>query len=308
VYYGSAFLYFKKLMRIVTLATVATEFLNRPGSASSTRRSYESTLLPLLDQYGQTPIEILTRSTLEEYLNSLTHLAYTTHRRHQAIVQSLLNFALEQGHIKVNPIAKLKQRRPDSNRDEHDSDATIRYLSKEQLKHLYRSVQANTRMNALVHLLHQTGARISEILALDLAAIDQGNYKFQVIGKGNKQRWCFYSLEAAKALERYLRYDHHPDCAALFTAQQPISGEVNRLSYATAYKDWKQLTQSSDLTGIRLHDLRHTFATERVGLMGIEELRALMGHERIQTTLRYQKVTSARAEVVAKRALSDLAK
>lgn len=298
----------KKLMRIVTLATVATEFLNRPGSASSTRRSYESTLLPLLDQYGQTPIEILTRPTLEEYLNSLTHLAYTTHRRHQAIVTSLLNFALERGHIKVNPIAKLKQRKPDSSKDEHDSDATIRYLSKEQLQHLYGSIQANTRMNALVHLLHQTGARISEILALDLTAIDQGNYKFQVIGKGNKQRWCFYSLDAAKALERYLRYDHHPDCAALFTAQQPISHEVNRLSYATAYKDWKQLTQNSHLTGIRLHDLRHTFATERVGLMGIEELRALMGHERIQTTLRYQKVTSARAEVVAKRALSDLAK
>jgi integrase/recombinase XerD len=297
-----------RLMQIVTLAAVATEFLSRPGSASSTQRSYESTLLPLLDQYGQTPIEILTRPTLEEYLNSLTHLAYTTHRRHQAIVQSLFNFALERGHIRVNPIAKLKQRQPDSNKDEHDSDATIRYLSEEQLQNLYNAVQANTRMNALVHLLHQTGARISEILALDLAAIDQGNCKFQVIGKGNKQRWCFYSLDAAKVLERYLRYDRHPDCAALFTAQQPISHEVSRLSYAMAYKDWKQLTQKSHLTGIRLHDLRHTFATERVGLMGIEELRALMGHERIQTTLRYQKVTLARAEVVAKRALSDLAK
>jgi integrase/recombinase XerD len=307
VYYESAFLSFIP-MRIVTLATVATEFLDRPGSAASTRRSYESTLLPLLEQYGQTPIEILTRLTLEEYLNSLTHLAYTTHRRHQAIVQSLLNFALERGHIKVNPIAKLKQRKPDCNKDEHDSDATIRYLNPEQLQHLYESIKANTRMNALVYLLHQTGARISEILALDLAAIDQSNCKFQVIGKGNKQRWCFYSLEAAKALERYLRNDRHPNCAALFTAQQPLSYEVSRLSYATAYKDWKQLTQSSHLTGIRLHDLRHTFATERVGLMGIEELRALMGHERIQTTLRYQKVTSARAEVVAKRALSDLAK
>ena len=55
-----------------------------------------------------------------------------------------------------------------------------------------------------------------------------------------------------------------------------------------------------------MHDLRHTFATERVGLMGIEELRALMGHENIQTTLRYQKVTSSRAEEVAKKALKIL--
>jgi site-specific recombinase XerD len=53
-------------------------------------------------------------------------------------------------------------------------------------------------------------------------------------------------------------------------------------------------------------DLRHTFATERVGLMGIEELRALMEHESIQTTLRYQKVTLQRAEKVAQIAFSSL--
>lgn len=54
--------------------------------------------------------------------------------------------------------------------------------------------------------------------------------------------------------------------------------------------------------------VRHTFATERVGLMGIEELRALMGHQNIQTTLRYQKVTSQRAETVAKKAFESLTK
>lgn len=62
------------------------------------------------------------------------------------------------------------------------------------------------------------------------------------------------------------------------------------------------------ITGIRLHDLRHTFATERVGLIGIEELRALMGHQHIQTTLRYQKVTSERAELAAQTALNKLLK
>ena len=55
-----------------------------------------------------------------------------------------------------------------------------------------------------------------------------------------------------------------------------------------------------------MHDLRHTFATERVGLIGIEELRALMGHTNINTTLRYQKVTSERAEIIAHTALNRL--
>ncbi len=55
-----------------------------------------------------------------------------------------------------------------------------------------------------------------------------------------------------------------------------------------------------------MHDIRYTFATERVGLMGIEELRALMGHTDIQTTLRYQKITSERAESIAQKAFSEL--
>ena len=40
--------------------------------------------------------------------------------------------------------------------------------------------------------------------------------------------------------------------------------------------------------------------------MDIEELRALMGHININTTLRYQKVTSERAEIIANEALDRL--
>ncbi|MGB3756160.1 MAG: phage integrase SAM-like domain-containing protein, partial [Rivularia sp. (in: cyanobacteria)] len=88
----------------VTLATVATEFLERPGLATSTRKTYELTLLSLLQKYGSWSIEIISKQTLVEYLNSLNHLKYTTHHKHQAILQSLLNFAVEQRYIKSNPI------------------------------------------------------------------------------------------------------------------------------------------------------------------------------------------------------------
>jgi len=111
-----------------TLATVATEFLQRPGLAKSTLCSYESTLMPLLQEYGRSPIEILTRQTLQEYLNRLSELAYTTHHRHQSIVQALFNFALEQGYIRANPIARLKRRKPNREKGEHETDAVIRYL------------------------------------------------------------------------------------------------------------------------------------------------------------------------------------
>ena len=290
-----------------TLATVATQFLDRPGLAKKTVNSYESALLPLLSQYGRWPIEIVDRETLEDYLNGLTHLAYTTHQRHQSILQSLFNFAVEQGHIKANPIARLKRRKPDPEKGEHSSDTVIRYLTPDQLKRLYQAVKPDCRTHTIVRLLHRTGARISEVLALDLADIDFEYQKFQVLGKGNKQRWCFYSDDVAQQLTTYVQYYRHQGCPALFTGQQPIAETISRLSYRMVYQNWRQLIADiPELKGVRLHDLRHTFATERVGLMGIEELRALMGHQSIQTTLRYQKVTSARAEMVAKRALKTL--
>lgn len=292
---------------VTTLAALATKFLERPGLSQSTIRSYEMALLPLLQQHGYIPVDQLHRQQLEDYLNTLSHLSYTTQNRHLATLRAMLNFAVERDYLASNPIARLKYRKPDRAKGERNTDGTIRYLTSEQLQLLYSYVEPNSRLHTLVMLLHQTGARIAEALALDTDEIDFENRKFQVIGKGNKTRWCYYGTDLADILEKYLRFYHHRHHPALFTARQPKTMEISRLTYHTAYRDWKSLVkQSPKLQAFRLHDLRHTFATERVGLMGIEELRALMGHANIQTTLRYQKVTSSRAEEVAKEALKAL--
>jgi integrase/recombinase XerD len=292
---------------MVTLAQVASQFIYRDDLSSSTRLSYEVTLMPLLVEFGSYPLEIVTRQVIEEYLASLTHLAYTTHNRHQIILQSFFNFAVKKGVLKANPIQGIPLRKPQVNQNEHGCDEVIRYLSQKQLDILYKLVSTDVRLHTIVLLLHRSGARISELLGLNLDEVDLASCKFQVVGKGNKKRWCFYSQDAAILLDKYInfyRYKSHP---ALFTARHPLTFAVTRLSYHRVYTQWRELIAKSHiLQGIRLHDLRHTFATERVGLMGIEELRALMGHKSILTTLKYQKVTSSRAEQVAKNALQIL--
>jgi integrase/recombinase XerD len=291
----------------VTLATVSTEFFERPGLAKSTRYTYELVLLPLLQEYGSWSIAIISRQTLIEYLNSLSELSWTTHHKHQAILQSLFNFAVEQGYIKFNPIHGLKQRKPSQEKGEHKTDTTVRFLTQPQLKLLYYAVAKDLRMNAIVHLLHRTGCRVAELLNLNLSDVDFNSQKFQVIGKGNKQRWCFYSNDAADSLDKYLSLSRLKNHNALFTAQHPGTLKVSRISYSTVYKDWRQLIEPyPQIHGVKIHDLRHTFATERVGLLNIEELRALMGHENIQTTLIYQKVTSQKAEESARKAFNSL--
>ena len=116
----------------ITLARLATEFLNRPGLSKNTRNSYEFTLMLLLSESGRLNVEIISRQLLSEYLNSLTHLSYTTHHRHQAIIQALFNFAVEQSYLSNNPIAGLKRRKPDAEKGEHHTDEVVRYLTPEQ--------------------------------------------------------------------------------------------------------------------------------------------------------------------------------
>jgi integrase/recombinase XerD len=291
----------------VTLATVAVKFLERTGLAPSTIKTYELTLLNFLAEYGSWPIEIISKQTLIEYLDSLSHLKYTTHHKHQAILQSLFNFAVQQEYIKINPIQGLKQRPPQREKGEHKSDTLIRYLTPDQLNILYTATKDDLRLSAIIHILHRTGCRIGELLALNLSDLDIKNQKFQVLGKGNKQRWCFYSNDAAQSLNKYFQHTRHKNINALFTAQHPVTLKVSRISYHTLHDYWREITNTNpELTGVRIHDLRHTYATERVGLISIEELRSLMGHESIQTTLRYQKVTSQKAESAARHALNML--
>jgi len=291
----------------VTLASVATKFLERPGLAKSTIQTYEYTLVPLLNIYGSWSLEIIDREMLVEYLNNQSGIAYTTHHRHQAIITALFNFAVEYGYLKNNPIAYLKRRKPNPNKGEHHSDEVVRYLTTEQLHILYQAIKKDTRLSTLVSLLYSTGARIAEILALNLEDLNLTARKFQVIGKGNKIRWCFYNKDTAENLDDYISYYRYKPHVALFTAQKPFSHSISRLSYATAYSNLIKCTENFvELKGVGFHHLRHTFASQRVGIVGLEELRALMGHENIQTTLRYSKVTSQRAEEVAQQAFKTI--
>jgi len=291
-----------------TLAQVVTAFLCRQGLAASTLKSYELTLLSLLKVHGSLPVQLVNRQLIKDYLESLDELRYTTHNRHQAIISALFNFAVEEGYIQSNPVGRLNQRKPRRERGEHKTDEIIRYFTPSGLDVLYAGVKkSNARLEAIVYLLHRTGARVGELLSLELSQINFEQRKFQVIGKGNKQRWCFYSEDAESSLQDYIKYYRQKHSTALFTAQHPTTRVITPVSYRTVNADWRKVVdQHEELKETRLHDLRHTFATERVGLMAIEELRALMGHENIQTTLRYQKITSSRAELEAKTALNSL--
>ncbi len=252
---------------IITLARVATEFLERPRISPATLKSYESTLIPFLKEYGRWPVDLMSKKIIECYIDQLSSLSVSTRYRHRTIIQALLNFAVEQDYLPSNPLPRLKQHA------RLQKTTSTRSFSPEQLATLYRLVASDIRMHALVCLLHRTGATATEILAVDLKNIDRVNRRFQVVGRAHKQRWCFYSADASEVLERYIHAERSSDCPALFTAQQHFSKQVSRLSYRTVHKHWTGLIEGElTLKGMRIYDLRNTFLKEQMGVIRIEEM------------------------------------
>lgn len=292
-----------------TVARVARELLDSPDLSPRTKTLYEGILTRFVAQCGSTWVEHITREQVEIYLRDLSHLSVRTHHLHQAVIHRLFRFAMERELSEKNPVALIKRRKPDPKKGEHRSDEAVKYLTQAQLKTLMRAASTNSRLSALLWLLYESGARIAEILALKLKDVDLTERQFQVIGKGNKKRLCFYGERAASVLRDYIEHDRQSPSPALFTERLTRSCEVRPLSYATAYRDLREaIDEYKSLTGTRFHDLRHTFATERAQIVSLEVLRALLGHEKIQTTLIYQKITSRVAQESAQEALQKIAK
>jgi integrase/recombinase XerD len=277
----------------IALAKVATDFLERSNLSTSTIRSYESTLMPLLNKYGKFPIAILTRQDIQEYLERFDRLAPSTYNRHQSIVKALFNFAFDRGYLDYNPINRqfreyVYQR--DDRAKSNLKNSAIRYLSPKQLNLVYDSIEKNSRLHILVLFLHHTGIKTSEALALNIDDLDLEWRKFIAVNSFQKQRWCFYGEELAAALDRYLRLYRHQEHLALLTAKHPTTKKVSRSSYRTVHQDWTNLIENNEeLQGLRLQDLRHTFIMERIETIDLVKLKEILGYESIQGLLRYRE-------------------
>lgn len=163
------------------------------------------------------------------------------------------------------------------------------------------------RNAALFHTLFSTGARISELLALDVHEVrgDDGTIapRVFVTGKGNRRRAVFLRPHAARALGRYLlaRRQALPDARALFVSHGP-RGAGARLSRVTG---WKVVTDAAyrladqieaegrprearKLREATPHTFRHFVATWLLNEGAqLSEVSALLGHANTRITEQY---------------------
>lgn len=164
----------------------------------------------------------------------------------------------------------------------------IKYVKKE--KDIYTEVDIermkfgcrSIRDRAIVCFLKATGCRISEMTQLNRSDVDLESLECKVLGKGNKERIVFLDQVAAATLNAYLnaRTDDHP---ALF-----VGKGTDRLKPGGVRKMLSELGQSANVTHVHPHKFRRTTATTLIRHgMPIQEVAAILGHDKLDTTMQY---------------------
>ncbi len=149
---------------------------------------------------------------------------------------------------------------------------------------------------ALLELLYSTGARISEIVELDVDDVDVESRSVRLVGKGRKERDVPVGSYALAALDAYL-VRARPELAgrgrggpALFLNQRGA-----RLSRQSAWAALRTAAQRSGIDHpdrISPHTLRHSFATHLLaGGADVRVVQELLGHASVTTTQIYTRVT-----------------
>ncbi len=151
---------------------------------------------------------------------------------------------------------------------------------------------------ALLELLYATGARISEIVGLDVDDLDLGadTGSAKLLGKGSKERVVPVGSFAREAVDAYLvRGRPALSTAGVGTPAVFLNTRGRRLSRQSAWAVLRQAARRAGIAGadqVSPHVLRHSFATHLLaGGADIRVVQELLGHASVTTTQIYTHVT-----------------
>lgn len=154
-------------------------------------------------------------------------------------------------------------------------------LEKPNAKHAPKKANRRTKLSsyvtAAIRLLMFTGCRLREILHLEWRHVDMDRgVLFLPDSKTGKKTVVLAApaLAVLASLERLGRF--------------VIAGEYEEKPRSDLKRPWSQIIRYAELEGVRIHDLRHTFASFGAGAnIGLPMIGKLLGHTQARTTERY---------------------
>lgn len=200
-------------------------------------------------------------------------IADSTLEGQRQIFSSFFGWLWREGLIEMNPVLNLGAIKVAKKVREAYKPIDIERL---------KSTCSSQRNLAIIMFLLSTGCRIGEIVGLNRDDINFANNEVVVLGKGNKERTVFFDDVTSMHLKKYLD-SRKDDSLPLFVGKR---GE--RLQPGGVRIMLKTLAKEAGVDNVHPHKFRRTFATMLISHgMPIQEVASILGHEKLDTTMRY---------------------
>lgn len=257
------------------------------GCSEKTLAYYQKTIEVMLDNVGK-DIKQITTDDLRNYLtayqqqNNLSKVTVDNVRR---IISSFYSWLEDEDYIIKSPVRRIHKVKAVSSIKETYSDEALEVM---------RDNAETLRDLAMIDLLSSTGMRVGEMVLLNREDIDFAERECIVFGKGNKERVVYFDARTKIHLKNYL--DSRTDTnSALFVS---LKAPFERLKIGGVEARLREMGKRLDIPKVHPHKFRRTLATMAIDKgMPIEQLQQLLGHQRIDTTLKYAMVKQSNVKL-----------
>lgn len=223
---------------------------------------------------------------LHQQRNKKTSIA-----RKISTIRSFFKYLEKHGVVRENPATSVltpKQEKP-----------VPAYLTVDDVFRLLDSIKTDTlagkRNRAMLETLYSTGIRVSELVSLDVEAVDFDGRVIRVTGKGSVERIVPIGRKALDAIRDYRQNLEGNRKAAPDIWRGPLFLNKNggRLTDRSVARILDQTARAAGLTmPVSPHDLRHTFATHMLDAgLDLRLVQELLGHRQLSTTQKYTHVS-----------------
>ena len=254
----------------------------RPSSQEDYRRMLASHIRPHFGRHIKVAdVSFADIDRLHRKITAAGHL----HRANRvvAVTSKMFALAIRWRMRSDNPVRGIQR-----NTEHHRR----RYLSADELVRLTKALAEHSNQHGanMVRLLLLTGARRGEVLSMRWADIDFSAGTWSKPPSSTKQKEHHEAPLSAPARQLLSEI-----CEAQAAANpKKLLGEFVFPSHGAAghrvelKKNWAQLCKAAGISGLRLHDLRHSFASQLAsGGASLPLIGALLGHSNPVTTARY---------------------
>jgi integrase len=234
--------------------------------------------------FGARRLDQLQRHELQTFHNQLLGqgIAPATADHHLKLIRQVLNKAVEWDVLERNPIAKVKLFNPDNRMENYMDEAELgRLLS-------VLRTDSNRGVANVALFLVSTGARLNEALTAKWEHIDETTRVWRIPASNSKSKKIRSIPLNDAALELLASLGTRDLGGHVFvsdTTGQPLKW---------IHKVWERIREQAGLPKLRLHDLRHQFASLLINAgRSLYEVQKLLGHSSHSVTERYAHLSSA---------------